>query len=225
MNRIFLAVLIVSIYSARALGQDPDTLSQQPAPDTLSPTSYQDFIDSDTVYNIYGTDTVTKYRSGVRVDAGATFVEADTTLVEAERVHSPTKAIMFALVLPGLGQGYNRKYYKIPIVLGALGGAGYAISHTTKQYEFYSKEYANNPEDLTERYLRYWRRNMELSYIAMIAVYALQVVDAYVDAQLYSWDVNEELSMGISPSLQPLMVPGSITGQSFGLTCSFKLKK
>ncbi len=234
MNRIFLTVLIVSIYSARALGQDPDTLSQQatpdklsaqPAPDTLSPTRYQDFIESDTLYNIYGTDTVTHYRSGVRVDAGATFVEADTALVEAERVHSPTKAIMYALVLPGLGQGYNRKYYKIPIVLAAIGGAGYAISYTSKQYEFYTKEYANNPEDLTERYLRYWRRNMELSYIAMIAVYALQVVDAYVDAQLYSWDVNEDLSMRISPSLQPLMVPGSLTGQSFGLTCSFKLKK
>ena len=225
MNRIFLAVLIVSIYSARALGQDPDSLSQKPAPDTLSPTRYQDFIESDTLYNIYGTDTVTQYRSGVRVDAEATFVEADTTLVEAERVHSPTKAIMYALVLPGLGQGYNRKYYKIPIVLGAICVAGYAISYTTKQYEFYSKAFANNPEDLTERYLRYWRRNMELSYIAMIAVYALQVVDAYVDAQLYNWDVNEELSMGISPSLQPLMVPGSLTGHSYGLTCSFKLKR
>ncbi len=216
MNRIFLTVLIVSIYSAHALGQDPDT---------LSPTRYQDFIEADTLYNIYGTDTVTQYRSGVRVDAEATFVEVDTALVEDERVHSPTKAIMYALVLPGLGQGYNRKYYKIPIVLAAIGGAGYAISYSSKQYEFYSKEYANNPDDLAERYLRYWRRNMELSYIAMIAVYALQVVDAYVDAQLYSWDVNEDLSMGISPSLQPLMVPGSLTGQSFGLTCSFKLKK
>ena len=66
MNRIFLTVLIVSIYSARALGQDPDTLSQQAAPDTLSPTRYQDFIDADTLTNIYGTDTVTQFRSGVR---------------------------------------------------------------------------------------------------------------------------------------------------------------
>ena len=234
MNRIFLTVLIVAIYSARTQGQDPDTLSQQAAPDTLSqqaapdtpsPTRYQDFIEADTLYDIYGTDTVTRYRSGVRVDAEATFVVADTALEEADHVHSPTKAVLYALVLPGLGQGYNRKYYKIPIVLGAIGVAGYAISYTSKQYEFYSKAYANNPEDLTERYLRYWRRNMELSYIALIAVYALQVVDAYVDAQLYSWDVSEDLSMGISPSLQPLMVPGSLTGQSFGLTCSFKLKK
>ncbi len=66
---------------------------------------------------------------------------------------------------------------------------------------------------------------MELSYIALMAVYALQVVDAYVDAQLYSWDVNEDLSMRISPSLQPLMVPGSLTGQAYGLTCSIKLRR
>lgn len=234
MNRIFLTVLIVAIYSARLVGQDPDTLSPQPAPDTLSqqnradtlsPTRYQDFIESDTLYDIYGTDTITRYRSGVRVEAGSALVVDDTALVEDDRVHSPTKAVMFALVLPGLGQGYNRKFYKIPIVFAAVGGAGYAISYTSKQYKFYSKEYANNPDDLGERYLRYWRRNMELSYIAMIAVYALQVVDAYVDAQLYSWDVNEELSMGISPSVQPLLVPGSLTGHSYGLTCSFKLKK
>jgi len=63
---------------------------------------------------------------------------------------------------------------------------------------------------------------MELSYIAMIAIYTLQAVDAYVDALLFSWDVNQNLSMRVSPSLQPLMVPSS-TGHSYGLTCSFKI--
>ena len=65
---------------------------------------------------------------------------------------------------------------------------------------------------------------MELSYIALTVVYALQVVDAYVDAQLYNWDVNENLSLRVVPSLQPLMVPTQGTGQSFGLTCSLNLK-
>ncbi len=111
----------------------------------------------------------------------------------------------------------------MPIVWAAIGGAGYAISFNTKQYKAASREYADNPED--DRPIRYWRRNMELSYIALIAVYALQVIDAYVDAQLYYWDVNEVLSMGISPSLQPLMAPGSLTGQAFGLTCSFNFRK
>ena len=65
---------------------------------------------------------------------------------------------------------------------------------------------------------------MELSYIALTFVYALQVVDSYVDAQLYSWDVSENLSMRVVPSLQPLMTPVSMTGQSYGITCSFNLK-
>jgi hypothetical protein len=66
---------------------------------------------------------------------------------------------------------------------------------------------------------------MELSYIGLILVYALQIVDAYVDAQLYSWDVNENLALRIAPSMQPLMAPSSVTGQAYGLTCSFDLKR
>ncbi len=222
MNRIFPAVLVLIFFSALAMGQEPDTLAPQAEPDFSEfekeggQVEYVPLIETDTVVEIYGQDTITQYRTGVRV-------MADTTLVEARIDHSPRKAIMYALVLPGLGQGYNRKYFKMPIVWAALGGAGYAISFNTKQYKAASREFADNPED--DRPIRYWRRNMELSYIALIAVYALQVIDAYVDAQLYYWDVNEDLSMGISPSLQPLMAPGSLTGQAFGLTCSFNFRK
>lgn len=195
MNKIFLAVIIASIYTVRAAGQDPDTL-----------------------YDYLVADTISRY-------SPAPLVQADTVEFQSDLSHSAIKAIMYALVLPGLGQGYNRKFYKIPIIWVAMGGAGYAISYNTKQYKVYSKEYALNPDDINERYLRYWRRNMELSYIAMIAVYALQVLDAYVDAQLYNWDVSENLSMGITPSLQPLMVPGRLTSHTYGLTCSFNLKR
>ena len=211
MNRIFLTVLIVAIFSTRASGQDPDT---------LSPTPYLYIIESDTLTEVYGRDTVNRVSGAVRVQA-----DSAVLVVEEERLHSPTKALMYALVLPGLGQGYNRKYYKIPIVWAAIGGAAWAIKFNTWQYKIYSKEYAQNPDDLTERYLRYWRRNMELSYIAMFAVYALQVVDAYVDAQLYNWDVNENLSLRVAPSLQPLMAPASVTGRAYGFTCSIDLKR
>lgn len=217
MSRILSTVFLLIFFSVHALGQDPDTLTTNPAPDSQE--GYVPLINSDTVMEVYGEDTLYQYRDGVRVMA------SDTVVMEAETVKSPSKAIMYALVLPGLGQAYNRKFYKMPIVWAAMGGAGWAISFNTREYKIASEEYANNPDDLNERYLRYWRRNMELSYIAMIAVYALQVVDAYVDAQLYSWDVTEDLAMGISPSLQPLMVPGSLTGHSYGLTCSFKLKR
>ncbi len=201
--------MIATIYSVRSAGQDPDTLSSQ---------SDRPVWISDTLYDYLGADTISRI-------GAAKGVQADTVRFQPDLSHSATKAIMYALVLPGLGQGYNRKFYKIPIVWVAMGGAGYAISYNTRKYKVYSSEYALNPDDTNERYLRYWRRNMELSYIAMIAVYALQVVDAYVDAQLFNWDVNEDLSMGISPSLQPLMVPGSLTGHAYGLTYSFNLRR
>jgi len=204
MNRILISSLICAGISALACGQEPDTLVP--------------LWQSDTLYRVDGGDTIEMVEEAPRV-------QGDTVLVEPDFSHSPSRAIMYALVLPGLGQGYNRKYYKIPIVWVAIGGAGYAINYNTKQYKIYSKEYADNPDDVNERYLRFWRRNMELSYIAMIAVYALQIVDAYVDAQLYNWDVSENLSMGISPSLQPLMSPESLTGHAYGLTCSFNLRK
>ncbi len=151
-------------------------------------------------------------------------VQGDTSILVTDLEHSPSKAIMYALVLPGLGQAYNNRYWKMPFVWAALGGAGYAIWYNSGQYNDYSKLYAQDPTNTDERYLKFWRRNMELSYIALVAVYALQVVDAYVDAQLFFWDVDENLSLGVGPSIQPLLDPNSLTGASFGLTCRINLK-
>jgi len=151
---------------------------------------------------------------------------ADTLMVkEPDLSHSPYKAIMYALVLPGLGQGYNKRYFKIPIVYAALGGVGYAIVFNTKMYRESSYNYALTPDNTNERYIRYWRRNVELSYIGLILVYALQVVDAYVDAQLYNWDVNENLSLRVAPSLQPMMSPVSVNRHVYGFTCSIDFKR
>jgi hypothetical protein len=192
--------------------QGSDTI---PAGDSLNFTT---IVPSDTIFTGNG-DSVALVSDPLRVQADSLLV------VEPDFSHSPSKAIMYALVLPGLGQAYNRKYYKMPIVWAALGGAGYAISYNSRNYKLASVEYAQVPDNTNERYLRFWRRNLELSYIALLAVYALQVVDAYVDAQLYNWEVSENLAIGISPSLQPLMHPHSTTGQSFGLSCSLNLKR
>jgi len=204
MNRIIPTVLLAVILTAPALGQKPDSLSIT--------------LESDTIYTSKG-DSVAMITEPLRVQADSVRV------AEPDFSHSPKKAIMFALVLPGLGQAYNRKFYKMPIVWAALGGAGYAVAYNTRNYKAASFDYANLPDNTNERYLRFWRRNMELSYIALLAVYALQVVDAYVDAQLYNWDVSENLAIGVSPSLQPLIHPHSMTGQAFGLTCSLNLKR
>jgi hypothetical protein len=84
--------------------------------------------------------------------------------------------------------------------------------------------YILDESDDNERIVRGWKRNMELSYIVTILVYGLQLLDAYVDANLHSWDVNDNLSLGISPSLQPMMSHTSLTGLSGGLTCSLKIR-
>ena len=151
-------------------------------------------------------------------------LQADTLMVQVREPKSPTRALMYALVLPGLGQAYNGKYWKIPIVWAALGGAAYAISYNTGMYEEALFNYIQDDSDNNERIVKGWKRNMELSYIVAILVYGLQVLDAYVDANLYTWDVNENLSLGISPSLQPMMSHTSVSGYSGGLTCSLKIR-
>jgi hypothetical protein len=123
-----------------------------------------------------------------------------------------------------MGQAYNGRYYKIPIVWGALGIAGYAIVFNTNQYRDATINYMNDENDTNKRYLDGWKRRMELSYIVAIAIYGLQILDAYVDANLSTWDVNENLSLHISPSLQPMMTSSSRTGYSGGLTCSLKIR-
>jgi len=217
MNRTLQALLTIFLFTHSAFGQGTDTLTTESpleldVSDTLSVPVWNDSLQV-----LDGSDSIPLYFEGE-------VAVADSLAKETERAHSPYKAIMYALVIPGLGQGYNRKYYKIPIVWAAMGGAVYAITYNTRRYRDAAYEYALVPDDNNERILRGWRRYMELSYIALTVVYALQVVDAYVDAQLYSWDVNENLSMRVAPSLQPMMAPNSMTGQSYGLTCSFNIK-
>jgi hypothetical protein len=91
-------------------------------------------------------------------------------------------------------------------------------------YEEALFNYIQESSDNNERIVKGWKRNMELSYIVAILIYGLQVLDAYVDANLYTWDVNENLSLGISPSLQPMMSHTSLSGYSGGLTCSLKIR-
>ncbi len=201
MNRFIQTILFVFLAASTAFSQERDSMAVDQ--DSMV---YQEF---DSIYNSMEYDSL-------RADSLA--------VVEDPEVKSPSKALMFSLVLPGLGQAYNHKYWKMPIVWGAMGVAGYAIVYNTRAYRGAISDYAQNPDDTNQRYLEFWRKNMELSYIAMLAVYALQVLDAYVDALLYSWDVNDDLSLRVSPSLQPLMAPTSLTGQSFGLTCSFNIR-
>ena len=209
MNKFSVAVLLLFITVLPAFSQENDTIYAKQKTDTLDVVQYYDSIYQFQESGFLSADTL---------------LVLDSTQVEVRKLKSPSKALMYALVLPGLGQAYNGKYWKMPIVWGALGGAGYAIVYNTGMYEQATINYILDESSDNERILKGWKRNMELSYIVAVLIYGLQVLDAYVDANLYNWDVNDNLSLGISPSLQPMMTHTSLTGYSGGLTCSFKIK-
>jgi hypothetical protein len=140
--------------------------------------------------------------------------------IETPKPHSPHRATLYSLALPGLGQAYNRKFWKIPIVYAGIGTIGYFALSNRENYR-QAKEayiYVFNDEDypidndLVGKYnandLReirdYYRRNMELSWIIMALWYALNAVDAAVDAHLFDYDVGDNLSVQVRPDvIQP----------------------
>lgn len=130
----------------------------------------------------------------------------------------PKTALRLSLVLPGAGQAYNGKWWKLPFVYGALGGMVYLIDYNTEGYLLYKTAYRRQlrglPHDFTglgfldnTSLLKDRRdsfdKNRQLSYIGFVAVYALVGIEAFVDAHLASFDVSDDLSFRLKPSLTP----------------------
>ena len=120
--------------------------------------------------------------------------------------------------LPGLGQFYNKKYWKIPIVYAGFGVLGYFIFFNADYYATYKYAYIEsshgttngNYSSLTQRYTpeellsarEYYRRNLEISCILTALWYALNILDATVDAHLYTFNISDKLSMKVEPDMQ-----------------------
>nr|CRY97896.1 hypothetical protein [uncultured prokaryote] len=142
----------------------------------------------------------------------------------------PMRAVWMGTIIPGYGQIYNRAYWKLPIVYGAFMGCAYAISWNNRMYQDYKQAYRDIltdtdgtktsyldmlPDGYTlemmggkENYTRVlkngndtYRRYRDISIVATVLVYALSIIDAYVDAQLYDFDISTDLTMNISPQL------------------------
>lgn len=159
--------------------------------------------------------------------------EQDTVLIDtyAERFN-PRKALLFAAVLPGMGQIYNKKYWKLPLVYGGMFATGYAINQYAGQYTEYrsvvfqaiEKGVGENDidADLNMRTtLRGYRiavdkarRERDFFIIIMGLVYVLQIVDAHVDSHLKEFDVNPRLQVSIEPLIEQNPVLGRQTGGS-----------
>ena len=133
--------------------------------------------------------------------------------------HSITRAAVYSAVLPGLGQAYNRKYWKIPIIYAGFGVIGYFIISNNNEYQLYKEAYvytANNetyPIDnpYVGRYnltqlqegMDYYGRNRDLSYIIGGVWYIANILEAYVDAHFFDYDISEDLTLRLSPSFTP----------------------
>ncbi len=141
---------------------------------------------------------------------------ADSALIKK---HSPTKATLYSTALPGLGQIYNRKWWKVPIIYAGFGVMTYFIWSNTDEYLIYRSAYIEkvngntngNYANLVSKYseeellstTEYYRRNLELSILITAVWYVLNIIDATVDAHLYTYDINENLSLKVSPGLLP----------------------
>ncbi|MFN7120085.1 MAG: DUF5683 domain-containing protein [Saprospiraceae bacterium] len=138
---------------------------------------------------------------------------------------SPKKAAYLSLALPGAGQIYNKRWWKLPLVYGAIGGVVYAIDYNQGWHREFRTAFNQKINDMpvtnpqlagfdvrTLRILRdRFDKNTQLSYIGLVVVYALQSVEAFVDAHLKTFNVDEDLTLHLKPSLQMEPLAGQPT--------------
>lgn len=160
-------------------------------------------------------------------------------------VPNPKRALWLSLVLPGAGQIYNRKYWKLPFIYGGFLGCTYALMWNQQMYRDYSQAYLDIMDDdprtcsylemlppryditgreeqfkkLFKRKKDFYRRYRDLSAFCFVGVYLLSVVDAYVDAQLSEFDISPDLSMSVRPAV--METQGISTGRNtaYGVGC------
>ncbi|MGB1247822.1 MAG: DUF5683 domain-containing protein [Chitinophagales bacterium] len=141
----------------------------------------------------------------------------DTTASIVFKKHSPGKAALFSAILPGGGQVYNKKYWKLPIVYGGLAGLGTWIGFTAKDLNGYKDALRLHYDDDVNTSGSYKgisdqnqleirrqekRKNLDLAIVITSLFYAANIIDAAVDAHLYEYDVTEDISVSIDPSIQ-----------------------
>lgn len=143
---------------------------------------------------------------------------------------SPAEAGKRSAVLPGWGQVYNKKYWKVPIIYAALGAIGYGIYWNNAQYQYYDNLYKQailngNPDQLDlnrTRYLRtFTRRNKELLILVGILTYGLNIADAIVDAHLAGFDFSDDISLQLSPQIEVLPHNNGIWAKGVTFTLRF----
>lgn len=156
-------------------------------------------------------------------------VAKDTTKMPEIDPLTPAKAAFYSAILPGLGQAYNKKYWKIPLVYGAIGTSMYFYIDNNRKYKDYRNAYKRRLEGYNDdnyQFLddsrliagqKFYQRNRDLSALFVVGFYVLNIIDANVDAALIQFNVNERLSM------KPEIYPNDVTFKpNVGLTFNYR---
>jgi len=154
----------------------------------------------------------------------------------------PAKATWYALVCPGLGQIYNRSYWKVPILYGGIATFSYLIMWNGRMYNDYRNAYhdfkdndpftnsyqqvlanmpnSNNVENILKSRRDLYRRNRDMAIFGMVALYLVSVMDAFVDAQLYNFSVSEDLSFQVEPVINHFFLKSASDSNMLGFKCT-----
>ena len=258
MRKIFsILIIFLSLYGLSVQAQSVDSTHTSEVSDTSgiiiqSPSTYSganEALQTD-VQNLTSTDSTpaTSVRlrdgnrgKGIKISSNKPAEHVSVSDSVLRKKHSPTVAGCLSII-PGGGQIYNKKYWKLPIVYGALGISSYFVYDFAHQMVQYKNEFIYRRDGITSKinpdYAIYtdenvlalrslYRRRMEIAVAVTAILYILNIVDAVVDAHLYYFDISDDLSLQLSPEIAPSNYMASKYNKAsynygINLTLSFK---
>ena len=239
-NRLFVAVILLLMTVVTGFAQEVGEVPE----DTIFTISSDSLLMEEHASDSLFTDTLQKQLNMI-VEANPPLkVQKDWNKWQPD----PKRALWLAIVFPGGGQIYNRKYWKLPLIYGGFMGCFYAMNWNNHMYKDYSQAFLdisdNDPN--TASYKSYmhlgakitdsnkdhykqifrsrrdkYRRWRDLSFFVMVGVYALSVIDAYVDAELSVFDISKDLSLKVEPTIMNNSSSSNpFQAGALGLNCS-----
>lgn len=198
-NKIFFIIFLIALFKYPASAQEIDSIKQ-----STDSTQQNKAVKPKPLVN---TNRGSDERGDPKKDSARIALEA-----------MPRKAAIRSLILPGLGQYHNKKLWwiKVPAIYAGLISLGVAVDFNQRQYKHFLKEaqyrQANNDKFLDPNYANYdlagirtikdgYRRNRDVSFLGVIAVYGINAIDAYVTAKFFRFDISEDLSLNVHPSI------------------------
>lgn len=208
---VFLFPLILLLVNSSAAQKQRDTILQANQQITDSSISIEDTFRNPFV-KMY------QYGNAIKADSSTSNISASRKLKKAKKVdtthYSPKKAALWALGFPGLGQIYNKKYWKLPIVYAVIGTVTYFVASNgikLKQFNGYLRNSYNDIENPVpyntlslsqiETIRNGYRRNVQIASFGTILAWGLSIVDATVDAHLRTFDISDKLTLHVKPQL------------------------